>query len=59
MVSFIQLLQLLLQVLLELLPIVLRRPHLLVPVLLHQNTYSVHSLLGDGLIVHHLSLIHI
>ena len=42
------------QELLELLPIVLRRPHLLVPVLLHQNTYNVRSLLGDGLIVDHM-----
>ena len=41
---------LLLQELLELLPIVLRRLRLLVPVLLHQNTYSVRSLLGVQLI---------
>ena len=42
------------QELLELLPIVVRRPNLLVPVLLHQNTYILHSLLGDGLIVLHM-----
>ena len=45
------------QELLELLPIVLRRPHLLVPVLLYQNTYNVRSLLGDGFIVNHMEVL--
>ena len=42
------------QELLELLPIVVRRRYLSVPVLLRQNTYSERSMLGDGLIVDHM-----